>query len=71
MLTVFSHKRVLSGYTNDELMLLRKTKESSLKTLWLFTAPCNKTLLDRIIKLRKYVILGGSVNYCRPQQFSR
>ena len=51
MLTVFSHKRVLSGYTNDELMLLRKTKESSLKTLWLFTAPCNKTVLEKIIKL--------------------
>ena len=51
MLTVFSHKRVLSGYTNDELVLLRKTKESSLKTLWLFTAPCNKTVLEKIIKL--------------------
>ena len=51
MLTVFSHKRVLSGYRNDELVLLRKTKESSLKTLWLFTAPCNKTVLEKIIKL--------------------
>ena len=51
MLTVFSHKRVLSGYTNDELMLSRKTKESSLKILWLFTTPCNKTVLEKIIKL--------------------
>ena len=47
MLTVFSDKRVLSGHTNDELMLLRKTKESSLKNLWQFTTPYNKTMFEK------------------------
>ena len=45
MLTVFSDKLVLSGHTNDKLMLLRKTKESILKNLWQFTAPYNKLIV--------------------------
>ena len=47
MLTVFSDKLVLSGHTNDKLMLLRKTKESILKNLWQFTAPYNKTMFEK------------------------